>query len=68
MCGIREDTGRQLGLLDLDGHPRIIDGDCNDTDVVDMGAYEFNYAYIGDFDYDCGVDFLDYAIFALAWL
>jgi len=53
---------------DLDGHPRIIDGDCNDTDIVDMGTYEFNYAYMGDFDYNCQVDFGDFAILALAWL
>jgi hypothetical protein len=53
---------------DLDGHPRIIDGDCNDTDIVDIGAYEFNYAYMGDFDYNCQVDFGDFAILALAWL
>jgi len=52
----------------LDGRPRIIDGDCNDTDVIDMGAYEFNYAYIGDFDYQCDVDFEDFAILGLAWL
>lgn len=56
-----------LGATDLDGHPRIIDGDCNDTNVVDMGAYEFNYAYIGDFDYNCSVDFFDFSIFALTW-
>ena len=53
---------------DLDDHPRIIDGDCNDTEIVDMGTYEFNYAYIGDFDYQCDVDFVDFAILALAWL
>jgi parallel beta-helix repeat protein len=53
--------------FDLDGHTRIIDGDCNDTDIVDMGAYEFNYAYMGDFDGQCDVDFVDYAIFALAF-
>jgi hypothetical protein len=53
---------------DIDGHPRIIDGDCNDTEVVDMGAYEFNYAYIGDFDYNCKVNFGDFAILGLAWL
>jgi len=53
---------------DLAGHPRIIDGDCNDTDIVDMGAYEFNYAYMGDFDYNCQVDSGDFAILALAWL
>ena len=54
--------------LDLYGYPRIIDGDCNGTAIVDMGAYEFNYAYMGDFDYDCTVNFADYAVFALAWL
>ena len=53
---------------DLDGRPRFADGDCNGTNVVDMGAYEFTYAYIGDFDADCDVDFVDYAIFADFWL
>jgi len=54
--------------FDLDGHPRIIDGDCNDSNIVDIGAYEFAWAYIGDFDDECDVDFEDFAIFALAWL
>ena len=53
---------------DLDGRLRIADGDCNDTDVVDMGAYEFGWVYIGDFDNQCDVDQVDFAIFALAWL
>jgi parallel beta-helix repeat protein len=53
---------------DLDGHPRIIDGDCNDTDIVDMGAYEFAWAYLGDFDGECDIDFVDFAILGLAWL
>ncbi len=57
-----------LPATDLDGHPRVIDGDCNDTEVVDMGAYEFNYAYMGDFDYSCGVNFADFSIIALAWM
>jgi hypothetical protein len=67
------DTGNNAAIpvevdTDLDGHPRIIDGDCNDTNITDMGAYEFNYAYMGDFDYNCVVDFGDFAILALAWL
>jgi hypothetical protein len=33
-----------------------------------MGAYEFTYAYIGDFDFDCEVDFLDFAIQAGFWM
>jgi parallel beta-helix repeat protein len=53
---------------DLDGRDRFGDGDCNDSNVVDMGAYEFAWAYIGDFDGECDVDSGDYAIFGLAWL
>jgi len=63
-----DNSAPNLPTTDLDGHPRIIDGDCNNTEVVDMGAYEFNYAYIGDFDYNCEVDFADFSIFAIAWM
>jgi hypothetical protein len=55
-------------VTDLDGRPRSLDGDCNYRYTVDMGAYEFSYAYMGDFDYDCSVDFYDFAVFAQAWL
>ncbi|MHC4649047.1 MAG: hypothetical protein ACYTBJ_26640, partial [Planctomycetota bacterium] len=41
---------------DLDGRDRLVDGDCNDTDI-----------YIGDFDGQCDVDFDDYAILASQW-
>jgi hypothetical protein len=57
-----------LPETDMDGRPRIIDGDCNGSDIVDMGVYEFNHTYMGDFDYNCKVDFGDFAILALAWL
>jgi hypothetical protein len=53
---------------DLDGRDRLADGDCNTTIIVDMGAFEFTYAYFGDFDSDCDVDFLDFAIQASFWL
>lgn len=53
---------------DLDGHPRIVDGDCNTTEVVDMGAYEFSHVSLGDFAGGCDVDFADFAVLALAWL
>jgi hypothetical protein len=56
-----------LSATDLDGYPRILDGDCNETAVVDMGAYEFNYAYMGDLDYNCRVNFFDFSIFGRAW-
>ena len=66
------DKGSNAGVpsgitTDLEGYQRIIDGDCNDTEVVDMGAYEFNYAYMGDVDYSCGVDLSDFSVFARAW-
>ena len=52
---------------DLDGRTRIVDGDCDRTATVDMGAYEFSWAYMGDFDRDCDLDFRDFAILGLAW-
>ena len=36
------DNAAASGPLDLDGNPRTIDGDGNGTEVVDMGAYEFD--------------------------
>jgi hypothetical protein len=33
----------ELVPWDLDGHPRFVDGDSNDSVIVDMGAYEFGY-------------------------
>jgi subtilisin family serine protease len=58
----------ELFPWDLDKHPRFADGDCNDTEVVDMGAYEFSYAYFGDFGGECGVDIIDFAVLSSAWL
>jgi hypothetical protein len=49
---------------DLDGNPRIVDGDCNDLDTVDMGAYEFDFGFYGDCSGDCFINLVDYAIFA----
>jgi predicted outer membrane repeat protein len=53
---------------DLDSRDRIVDGYCSDTNVVDMGAYEFTSAYYGDFDGDCDVEFIDYSILANFYL
>jgi len=50
---------------DLDGQPRVTDGDCNCVSVVDMGAYELG---AGDLDCNGSVNMVDFAIFALAWL
>ena len=68
-----EDLDEDLNIAepipyDLDDHPRIVDGDCNSTDVVDMGAYEFSHVSLGDFAGGCDVDFADFAVLALAWL
>jgi len=50
--------------FDLGGFPRFSDGDCNDTNVVDMGAYEFLSA---DIDSSGTVDMCDFSMFALHW-
>ena len=52
---------------DLDGNPRIVDGDCDDTATVDMGAYEFDFIYFGDFAGGCDVDLADFAVMAQSW-
>ena len=51
---------------DIDGEPRIIDGDGNDTIVVDIGADEY-YVSPADFNGDDIVNFFDYDILAGAW-
>jgi hypothetical protein len=65
------DTGDNTAVTepnDLDGLPRIIDGDCDGTPMVDMGAYEFDYLYLGDFEgNDCDVDLSDFAVMAQSW-
>jgi len=54
--------------LDFEGRERIVDGDCDGAKVIDIGAYEFGYFYLGDFAGDCDVDLGDFGIFAAAWL
>ena len=34
--------------FDLDGHPRVTDGDNDGISVVDMGAYEYNHVPVAD--------------------
>jgi len=52
---------------DIDAEDRIIDGDANGTDIVDMGADEY-YWSAADYSGDGLVNFIDYAYFANAWL
>lgn len=65
-----DDDGNTSELIpyDLDSRARIVDGDCNSVSTVDMGAYEFSYMYLGDFNGGCNIDFADFAILASAWL
>jgi hypothetical protein len=54
--------------IDITGQPRLVDGDCDSTVTVDMGAHEFRHAYGGDFDSSCLVNMADFAFLAWAWL
>ena len=54
--------------LTLQRHGRFADGDCNGTSIVDRGAHEFAWIYIGDLDGDCDVDLDDFSILAGYWL
>ncbi|MHC4086551.1 MAG: FG-GAP-like repeat-containing protein, partial [Planctomycetota bacterium] len=53
---------------DIAGLERVVDGDCNGTAIVDIGAHEFRHTYAGDFDLNCYVNFSDFAVLAMAWL
>lgn len=52
---------------DLDGKLRFIDGNCDGTAAVDMGAYELDWLYMGDFAGGCDVDQTDFAVMAQSW-
>lgn len=51
---------------DIDGEPRVMDGDANDTVIVDMGADEFYWSE-ADYSGDGFVNFIDYALLTLYW-
>ena len=51
---------------DIDGECRIMDGDFNGTDIVDMGADELYWPKC-DYDRSEIVNFVDFTFFANAW-
>lgn len=53
---------------DLNGLPRIASKLCGVGPDVDMGAYEFNRAAIGDFSDDCVIDYFDFALLGAGYL
>ena len=56
---------------DLDGNPRIVDGNDDGIVVVDMGAYEFAPqppGIPGDINLDGDVNLIDFAILSYQWL
>jgi hypothetical protein len=52
---------------DMDGTPRIIDGNCDAVVRVDMGAYEFSHKWFGDLNDDCKVNLPDIAVLGNHW-
>lgn len=54
-----DNDASHLPAVDLDGKPRIFDGDGDEAAVVDLGAYEFDNLCRGDFSGDGDVDGLD---------
>ena len=60
-------NGAVTESTDLDGLGRIADGDCDLTATVDMGAYEFDWLYLGDFAGGCDVDLGDFGVLAESW-
>ena len=64
------DTGTNAGItstVDIDGRVRILDGDCDGSSVVDMGAYEYK-SIAGDVNDTCSVDINDVISFSYEWL
>lgn len=64
------DAGNNAAALqaaDMDGRVRILDGNCDGTAIVDMGAYEYQ-AVAGDVNDDCGVDLYDLTSMSGMWL
>jgi parallel beta-helix repeat protein len=49
-AGNNVDVDDEVTDLDLDGNPRIVDGDLNGDPVVDMGAYEYMWPDDADAD------------------
>jgi len=60
------DFNPDANMTDIDGERRVVDGDGNGTEIVDMGADEY-YRSPADFNSDGIVNFFDYALFANVW-
>lgn len=56
-----------INAADIAGIPRFLDGNCDTTATVDMGAYEYSRRYQGDLNDDCGVNLPDLAILSVYW-
>jgi hypothetical protein len=66
LCIDAGDNAAVTDLFDLDGRPRIIDGDGDLVATVDMGAYEYLPLVLGDMNCDAALDPADITPFALA--
>ena len=62
-----DNSAARLPDFDFDGKLRILDGNGDALDVVDLGAYEFDNRCEGDFNGDGDVDGLDFLDFSLSY-
>lgn len=66
---VADNTAIPAGLEeDLDQRARVVDADCSGSVIADMGAYEFSYLLLGDFNLSCSIDLTDFIELASAWL
>lgn len=58
----------EVGMeADMDGNRRIRHGDCDGTEDVDMGVFEFIHDVPGDCTGDCDINMLDFARLSGRW-
>ena len=51
----------------MEPYYRIIDGDCDGSALIDIGAYEYGRFAPGNLNGDCIINMIDFSIFVQGW-